>query len=159
MGGNAILATQVFGQLAGEAASAECADAAALPELTAEDALCQFRAEMAEPHPNATPAEALRTLRGIMQTYAYLMRNEAGLLTAEKNLAQLRVDALALQGSADAAQAAQAKNAVDAARLMICAMRKRKESRGGHYRTDYPNRDAELANPMQTGWSECSGSE
>ena len=159
MGGNAILATQVFGRLAGEAASAECADVAALPELTAEDALCQFRAEMAEPHPNATPAEALQTVRGMMQTYAYLMRNEAGLLTAEKNLAQLRVDALALQGSADAAQAAQAKNAVDAARLMICAMRKRKESRGSHYRTDYPDHDPALANPIQTGWSECSGSE
>lgn len=72
------------------------------------------------------------------------------LLTAEKNLAQLRVDALALQGSADAAQAAQAKNAVDAARLMICAMRKRKESRGGHYRTDYPDHDPALANPIQT---------
>ena len=157
MGGNAMLATQVFGRLAGQSASQDCAGCAP-PKVSKADAMAQFMAEMGAQTPCVPPDEALRTVRCTMQTYAFLERSEAGLLAARRDLAALRVNVPAALGTPAAQQAAQAANAVDAARLIVCAMRKRRDSRGGHNRTDYPAPDASLAAPIATRWPEAQQS-
>ena len=154
MGGNAMLATQVFGRLAGQAASQGCETGANLPSVALADAARQFAAEMACDTPTLNVPEAMRTLRQTMQTYAFLERSEAGLTAAMDTLAMLRVDVLATVGTSAAWEAAQVRNAVDAARLTVCAMRKRKDSRGGHNRVDYPHQDPNLAMPIPTEWWE-----
>lgn len=152
MGGNAILAAQVFGRLAGQSASAESDVYRALPPLAEEEALRQYAEDMDEPHPTAAPAEAMDEVRRIMQTYAFLERDEAGLARAEEALSGIRVEVLSPLGTPVAAEAARARNGVAAARLMVRAMRGRRESRGGHYRTDYPARDPTRSEPQVIRW-------
>ena len=115
----------------------------------------KFAAEMACDHPTADATEAMRSVRQTLQTYAFLERCEDGLQSAAETLCALRVDVLGTLGTPAARQAAQAKNAVDAARLIVCAMRKRRDSRGGHNRVDYPTRDPNLSAPLLTGWQEA----
>lgn len=76
--------------------------------------------------PPMLPQEARAELRGLMQTHAGVVRNGAGLTRALD-----RVDALA--------KAHGAANALVAARLIVLAALDRKESRGSHFRSDYPD--------------------
>lgn len=154
MGGNAILATQVFGRLAGQSASRDCEMTETPPKVAQADAGRQFAAEMGCETPSVSPPEAMRTVRRALQTHAFLERSEAGLLAAMDVLNALRVNVLATLGSPAAWEAVQARNAVDTARLIVCAMRKRRDSRGGHNRVDYPNLDPNLSTLLTTVWRE-----
>lgn len=142
MGGNAMLATQVFGKLAGEAAAAYAqarAPARRLPN--AQDAL---QAEFGSRTGALSPRETLVRVRGLMQRHAFLKRDETGLAQALEALETLRVSPLH-----GARAAYDARNAVDAATLLLRAMLARKESRGGHYRADAPAQDARYARMLE----------
>lgn len=79
--------------------------------------------------PTILPPEARAELRALMQKHAGVARDGAGLTKALD-----RIDALCnLHGDA---------NPLRAARLIVSAALARKESRGGHYRSDYPNAGA-----------------
>ena len=58
---------------------------------------------------------------------------------------RLALQPLAHLNRPDAAFYFQVANALDASRLILTAMRNRKESRGSHDRSDYPNHDPGLA--------------
>ncbi len=76
---------------------------------------------------DATPEGDLAAVRAAMSRHAGVLRDEAGLSEAVRVLAQMEGDAAALG-------------------LMMCvAMRRRTESRGGHWRTDYPARSGAWA--------------
>lgn len=85
----------------------------------------------AEPMPAAPglPESARAELRTLMQAHAGVVRNEAGL-----TLALDRINALC-----DAHGRA---HALVAARLIVHTALSRRESRGGHYRSDYPDATA-----------------
>jgi L-aspartate oxidase len=76
--------------------------------------------------PSMLPQEARAELRGLMQTQAGVVRDGAGLGAALD-----RIDALA--------HAHGAANALVAARLIVSAALSRQESRGSHFRSDYPD--------------------
>jgi L-aspartate oxidase len=76
--------------------------------------------------PPMLPQEARAELRGLMQTHAGVVREGAGLSHALD-----RVDMLANQHGA--------ANALVAARLILSAALAREESRGSHFRSDYPD--------------------
>jgi L-aspartate oxidase len=79
---------------------------------------------------HALPIEARAELRALMQKHASVVRDAAGLTKALD-----RIDALC-DAHGDA-------NPLRAARLIVSAALVRKESRGGHYRSDYPNAGAQ----------------
>lgn len=152
LGGNAILATQVFGRLAGQAAARRCRESGHSAALTQDEAMRQFQREMGTEAPSASAEEALREVRKIMQKNAFLERDAKGLSAAQQALADLKVDARSALGTPEAWWAVRARNAVDSARLILCAMERRRESRGGHNRVDYPARDEGCSRLMDLRW-------
>lgn len=84
----------------------------------------------------ASRQEALKALRSIMTKYVGVQRSGKGLKTALAKLKAL---------SALSANDRVLSNMLLAARLIAAAALLRKESRGGHYRTDYPRTNPRLA--------------
>jgi len=84
----------------------------------------------------ASRAELIRTLRDIMSSDVGVERNKRGLTRALLQLGEL---------AEMAGEDPQIANMMLAARLVTGAALLRKESRGGHYRSDYPEADPALA--------------
>ena len=74
-----------------------------------------------------------------------MRRNEKGLEGALLSVERLALQPLEHLDQPDTAAYFQVANALDASRLILMAMRNRKESRGSHDRSDYPGHDPELA--------------
>jgi L-aspartate oxidase len=83
--------------------------------------------------PKAEDAELMMSVRRLMWEYAGLVRNEAGLTTATAELERLASRYLDATG--------EARNLLAVARLLTAAALARRESRGGHYRSDFPAPD------------------
>lgn len=81
-------------------------------------------------------------VRAILGTHAGVRRNEAGLRMATAELLPLAQSAGGV--------AAPARLAL----MMVTAMRRRQESRGGHFRTDFPQADAAQARSLSLSWAE-----
>lgn len=81
-------------------------------------------------------------VRALMWRHVGLFRDEAGLRTAQDTLDSMwrDVEEHRLEGAIDPA-AWRTASLVTVARLIARAARRRTESRGGHYRSDYPERD------------------
>jgi len=82
------------------------------------------------------PAAPLKRLRDIMTAHAGLIRDEAGLREAAVILANLERKG----------PGAPTCNALTVAKLVTAAALARRESRGGHFRQDYPQSDERQAN-------------
>jgi len=149
LGGNMLLNTQVFGKRAGTRAAeigkerrADSKDRAELPNikfLFAEN--------------GKTPAkEAIRRVKKAMTKGALVIRSERSLLHAKEELAALRED---IQGGhfqtenvMQITDLNEALSLLDVGTLMLEAALTRKESRGSHYREDYPDINPEWACPV-----------
>ena len=81
-------------------------------------------------------AIAVTRLRNIMTTYVGVVRNAKGLRKAASEL-----NALAREAETDSVLS----NMILTARLITTAALNRKESRGGHFRSDYPEANTKLA--------------
>ena len=81
-------------------------------------------------------AAAVARLRSIMTTYVGVVRSAKGLRTALRDLKSIEL------GTAGDTILA---NMILTARLITAAALQRKESRGGHYRSDFPDADPALA--------------
>lgn len=149
LGGNMLLNTQVFGKRAGRRAaefgrtrkSARPGEAA-LPETNV-----LFGAN------GDIPArEALRRIKATMNQGVLVVRNERGLARAQDELDELRADIVSGRFQANdvmqVTDLSEAINLLDVGTLMIAAARLRKETRGSHYREDYPRTDAQWAHPV-----------
>jgi len=149
LGGNMLLNTQVFGKRAGRRAAevgrargSPRPDGATLPEI---DVL--FRAS------GSIPArEALQRVKTAMSRGVLVVRTEKGLARANDELEALREEITADRFQADnvmqLTDLCEAINLIDVGTLMIAAARLRKETRGSHYREDYPHTDAQWAQPV-----------
>jgi L-aspartate oxidase len=89
-----------------------------------------------EPADPLLRAAVVARLRAIMTTHAGVVRTAKGLRTALRELKAIENNCLG-----DTVLA----NMVLAARIIAASALQRKESRGGHYRSDFPNADASLA--------------
>ncbi|ELS55717.1 succinate dehydrogenase flavoprotein subunit [Streptomyces sp. ISL-22] len=149
LGTNSLLDINVFGKRAGIAAAeySQTADFVELPENPA-----QFVIDQVEQLRSSTGTERVATLRKELQetmdANVMVFRTEQTIKTAVEKIAELRerYRNVAIQDkgkrfNTDLLEAIELGNLLDLAEVMAVSALARKESRGGHYREDYPNRD------------------
>jgi succinate dehydrogenase / fumarate reductase flavoprotein subunit len=151
LGGNSLIELLVLGRIVGEAAAAYSA------RLTAQQrsapALAEARGEIdemlaADGEENVRPLQ--RALRDTMTEHAGVVRDETGLLTglAELQVIEARIRDVSVHpdvaGFHDLAHAFDLKASALAARATLEAALERRETRGCHNRSDYPQLDASL---------------
>ncbi|WP_103504207.1 MULTISPECIES: succinate dehydrogenase flavoprotein subunit [unclassified Streptomyces] len=149
LGTNSLLDINVFGRRAGIAAAeyASTAEFVELPENPEE-----FVAGQVEMLRDATGTERVsdirRELQETMDKNAMVFRTSETLTEARDEIAALRVryKGISVQDkgrrfNTDLLEAIELGNLLDLAEVLVVSALARKESRGGHYREDYPDRD------------------
>ncbi|EYT84371.1 succinate dehydrogenase flavoprotein subunit [Streptomyces andamanensis] len=149
LGTNSLLDINVFGRRAGIAAAeyADGADFVALPEDPESQVV-----EQIERLRSSTGTERVATIRRELQetmdANVMVFRTEQTIKTAVEKIAELRaryknvsIQDKGKRFNTDLLEAIELGNLLDLAEVMAVSALARKESRGGHYREDYPNRD------------------
>ncbi|WP_438486236.1 succinate dehydrogenase flavoprotein subunit [Streptomyces sp. S186] len=149
LGTNSLLDINVFGRRAGIAAAeyAATADFVELPEDPA--ALVQEQVErLREATGSERVTEIRKELQETMDANVMVFRTEQTIKTAVEKIGELRaryknvsVQDKGKRFNTDLLEAIELGNLLDLAEVMAVSALARKESRGGHYREDYPNRD------------------
>ncbi|BCL22562.1 succinate dehydrogenase flavoprotein subunit [Streptomyces tuirus] len=149
LGTNSLLDINVFGKRAGIAAAeyAQKADFVELPENPAELVVEQVE-RLRDATGTERVAELRRELQETMDANVMVFRTEQTIKTAVEKIAELReryknvsIQDKGKRFNTDLLEAVELGNLLDLAEVMAVSALARKESRGGHYREDYPNRD------------------
>jgi succinate dehydrogenase / fumarate reductase flavoprotein subunit len=151
LGGNSLIELLVFGRIVGEAAAQYSAGLEA--HVRSAEAVDEARAEidglLASDGPENVRA-LQRAIRNTMTEHAGVVRDEAGLLAglAELDAIEARIADVGVHpdiaGFQDLAHAFDLKSAALAARATLEAALERRETRGCHNRSDFPELDEEL---------------
>ena len=162
LGGNSLIELLVFGRIVGQAAasysaslSAQQRSAAAVQ--TARDEIAALLASDGSENVRALQ----RAIRDTMTERAGVVRDEAGLLAglAELDVIEARMSDIGVHpdiaGYQDLAHAFDLKSAALAARATLEAALERRETRGCHNRSDFPETDAALK--VNLVWSPMTG--
>ncbi|AIV34587.1 succinate dehydrogenase flavoprotein subunit [Streptomyces sp. R1] len=149
LGTNSLLDINVFGRRAGIAAAeyAQKADFVELPENPE-----SLVVEQIERLRSSTGTERVATIRRELQetmdANVMVFRTEQTIKTAVEKIAELRaryknvsIQDKGRRFNTDLLEAVELGNLLDLAEVMAVSALARKESRGGHYREDFPNRD------------------
>jgi succinate dehydrogenase / fumarate reductase flavoprotein subunit len=162
LGGNSLIELLVFGRIVGQAAAAYSAALSA--QVRSAEAVTEARAEI-ETLLAASGEENVRALqraiRDTMTEFAGVVRDEDGLTQglAELDAIEARMSDIGVHpdvaGYQDLAHAFDLKSAALAARATLEAARERRETRGAHNRSDYPEIDPELQ--VNLVWSPTTG--
>ncbi|CAM5658756.1 Succinate dehydrogenase flavoprotein subunit OS=Streptomyces fumanus OX=67302 GN=GCM10018772_42870 PE=3 SV=1 [Streptomyces fumanus] len=149
LGTNSLLDINVFGKRAGIAAAeyAQRADYVDLPEAPESFVVEQIE-RLRTSTGNERVSELRRELQETMDANVMVFRTEQTIKTAVEKIGELRAryKNVAIQDkgkryNTDLLEAVELGNLLDLAEVMAVSALARKESRGGHYREDYPNRD------------------
>ncbi|MFJ7421572.1 succinate dehydrogenase flavoprotein subunit [Streptomyces uncialis] len=149
LGTNSLLDINVFGRRAGIAAAEYSAKSGyvELPEDPARLVVDQVEHLRASTGTERV-AELRRELQDTMDANVMVFRTEQTIKTAVEKIAELRaryrnvsVQDKGKRFNTDLLEAIELGNLLDLAEVMAVSALARKESRGGHYREDYPNRD------------------
>ncbi|MGF1655169.1 MAG: succinate dehydrogenase flavoprotein subunit [Actinomycetales bacterium] len=153
LGTNSLLDINVFGRRAGVAA-AEFAVRSTAAELPAEPAarvagmLDALRSRGSDGQPTERMAPIRSAMQETMDLNAQVYRTEATLKEAENDIAQLKaryarvgVTDKGRRFNTDLLEAVELGFLLDLAEVLVVSARARNESRGGHFREDYPRRD------------------
>jgi succinate dehydrogenase / fumarate reductase flavoprotein subunit len=149
LGTNSLLDINVFGRRAGRAA-AQHAAAVPQPDLPPQAEL--FVTEMVHALLTSTGSERVaairRELQHTMDRNAQVYRTEESLEQAAADIAALKLRyrrvAITDKGerfNSDLLEAIELGFLLDLAEILVVSARARTESRGGHFREDFPNRD------------------
>ncbi|MEU2424627.1 succinate dehydrogenase flavoprotein subunit [Streptomyces sp. NPDC007851] len=149
LGTNSLLDINVFGRRAGIAAAeyAHTVDYVELPENPAGFVVDQIE-RLRTSTGNERVATLRRELQETMDANVMVFRTEQTIKTAVEKIAELReryrnvsIQDKGKRFNTDLLEAIELGNLLDLAEVMAVSALARKESRGGHYREDYPNRD------------------
>jgi succinate dehydrogenase / fumarate reductase flavoprotein subunit len=149
LGTNSLLDINVFGRRSGIAA-AEFAHTHEVPPLP-EDPAALVEAQVARLR-DSTGTEKVAELRSELQecmdANVMVFRTEQTIKTAVEKIGELReryrnvsIQDKGRRYNTDLLEAIELGNLLDLAEVMAVSALARKESRGGHYREDFPNRD------------------
>ncbi|WMY77136.1 FAD-binding protein [Citricoccus sp. I39-566] len=162
LGGNSLIELLVFGRIVGRAAVVHSAGLDS--QRRSADALAQARAEvdglLAADGPENVRA-LQRALRDTMTEHAGVVRSEEGLNAGLRELAQIeaRMEHVGIHpdiaGYQDLQHAFDLKASAQAARATLEAALERRETRGCHNRSDYPEMDPQLQ--VNLVWSPTAG--
>ncbi|MFD7308508.1 L-aspartate oxidase [Promicromonospora sp. NPDC059942] len=162
LGGNSLIELLVFGRIVGRAAAAYSAGLEA--QRRSHDAEAYARAEVADlltadGHENVRALQ--RAIRNTMTEHAGVVRDEEGLTAGLRELDEIeaRTQEIGVHpdiaGFQDLAHAFDLKASLIAARATLEAARERRETRGCHNRSDYPDLDPALQ--VNLVWSPKTG--
>jgi fumarate reductase (CoM/CoB) subunit A len=141
LGGNAFCEGLVFGTIAGEAAAATARRASkAGPAFDFPDFVAA-RLDSGAPDSRPALSDLWRHLRERLWQDASIVRDRAGLDAAAGVVAKVRDEALGLRGRtlAEVARILDLAAALDCADAIVTAAIEREESRGAHWRSDFPD--------------------
>ena len=149
LGCNSLLDLMVFGKIAGEnAAQQKDRNAPGIDRDSLHNAVDHFNS-LRSYNGDFTPAELRKETQAVMQNHAGIFREEqslkAGILALEK-IWQKRTQALLVRDRSliwnnDLVEAIALDNLLRQAIAAMASARYRTESRGAHYRSDYPERN------------------
>ncbi len=152
LGGNALADTQVFGRRAGEAAARNALnkkDQKNLEEIYEQAAIEKDRIQSLIKDGKYYPFEIKKELQEVMWKNVAIIRNEKGLKTAINRINELK-DMLSdvkvprlYTYNKDLQDVLEAEKLLEVALLTAESAMIREESRGAHYRDDYPERKDE----------------
>lgn len=162
LGGNSLIELLVFGRIVGRAAAAYSAGLQA--QLRSHDAEDRARAEVADlltsdGHENVRALQ--RAVRNTMTEHAGVVRDEQGLTAGLRELDEIEARTREIgvhpdiAGFQDLAHAFDLKASLIAARATLETARERRETRGCHNRSDYPDLDPALQ--VNLVWSPRTG--
>ncbi|GAB3619488.1 FAD-binding protein [Glutamicibacter endophyticus] len=162
LGGNSLIELLVFGRIVGQAAAAYSAGLNVQPRSAT--ALAQARADIDELLAADGPENVRslqRDIRNLMTEHAGVVRDEQGILLGLEKLGSVeeRITRVGIHpdiaGYQDLAHAFDLKSAALAARATLEAALERRETRGCHNRSDYPEQDPALE--VNLVWSPQNG--
>ena len=151
LGTNSLLDINVFGKRAGRSAAAYAAEAAfvEIPENPAATVEAELETIRTRPDGERV-ADIRRALQETMDANAQVFRTEESLTQAlaDVKALQKRFQAVSVQDKSrtfntDLLEAVELGFLLDIAETVVVGALNRKESRGGHFREDYPKRDDE----------------
>ncbi len=140
MGGNALCDTLVFGARAGKSAAQWVKNAARNDSRAVRERLEARRVEWDR---QAAPPEDFRqTLQKLMWEDGGILRSREGLMRVRENIKEMMGRTTGPgRGATDPAKTIELCSAARAAGLIVDAALRREESRGSHFREDFPNQD------------------
>lgn len=147
LGGNQLAGSQVFGTRAGNFAS-ERARSLNSVSFDAEqvDEECSRIKKIRNNQDGIRPQEMERKISDILSKSCLVVRNRKGLESCIRELRRIREEELpgmSIRDGEDLFKGLEIPNRLDAGEITASAALERKESRGPHYREDYPERDDE----------------
>lgn len=162
LGGNSLIELLVYGRIVGQAAMAHAAGLSA--QSRSADAVAAARAEIddllaSDGRENVRALQ--RAIRNTMTDHAGVVRSADGLRTglAELDMIEGRMDDIGIHpdiaGFQDLAHAFDLKGSALAARATLEAALERRETRGCHNRSDFPDEDPTLQ--VNLVWSPATG--
>ncbi|MBQ6544144.1 MAG: FAD-binding protein [Lachnospiraceae bacterium] len=144
LGGAAMAATQVFGKLAGENAAAYAKEAN-LPEISDMEIEAQLDEKFGRPEGELIDMEAaMEEIREIMWLSGAIVRNEERVRYGLSRIAAIEErfsPALQLEKGGRVKAVNDLISYITTAKVLLTVIDARKESRGPHYRSDYPAKD------------------
>lgn len=144
-GGNALSETAVFGKRAGEAAALFVREIETSPrnnDISLSNNIQETLKFMkVQKTSEISPKELKKQIRRLNDEYLQVIRTETGLKTIINELDQLNTKNLQAKTPREIIQAFETLNLVIVSKMIAVSALSRKESRGAHYRHDYPQDD------------------
>jgi fumarate reductase (CoM/CoB) subunit A len=146
LGGNSFVEIFVFGERAGTAAASEAAKKSTLGIGETEIDTERQRLQSFVSHTgDRNLAEVRKQLKGTMEYKAGIIRNQSVLNEALAEIERLRpgISRLRVEGVRDLIEAVRLRNMITVSEMIVRSALLRTESRGAHFRTDYPEEQTE----------------
>ncbi|NMC60479.1 MAG: FAD-binding protein [Candidatus Methanofastidiosa archaeon] len=136
LAGNALAETLVFGKIAGKSA----AEFAASKEFENVD-VKTYIDSLPKIGENSIEKELIKQIKEILWRYLGIIRNEEGITTAIKDISDIKHKFENIKATKNLLDYFKLRNIIFVAEVVSLAALERKESRGAHYRSDYPKED------------------